>query len=68
MNQEANVTINGVELTSAQSMALRVAVDTFIAEMQELNALGDDEMGIAIARGYRERCGEVRKLIGGGER
>lgn len=67
MRHEASIAINGTTLTNAQSMALRVAVNAFFAEMQKPSALGDDETGVAIAKGYRERCGEIVRMIGGAD-
>jgi hypothetical protein len=57
---EALITINGTTLTTAQSMAVRVAINSFRME------LNDPEMaeGLgAIGRLYDERLIEVEKLI-----
>lgn len=60
---EADVTINGVSLSFGQSMALRVAATNFAMELQEPDALGDDDVGRGIAKGYRERLGEILRLM-----
>jgi hypothetical protein len=60
---EALITIGGVELTEAQSMALRVAITTQVERMAQENVLGDDELGKAMAQGYRDRSSEVLNLI-----
>lgn len=60
---EADVTINGVPLTFGQSMALRVAANNFAMELQDPDALGDDEGGRSITKGYRERLAEVLGLM-----
>lgn len=60
---EPKITINGKPLTSGQSMLVRVAVTSFHTEMQEPNALGDDEHGRAMVKGYRERAKEVLDLL-----
>jgi len=63
MDNEPNITINGKPLTSAQSMLVRVAVTSFHSEMQEPDALGNDEHGRAMVKGYRERAREVLDLL-----
>lgn len=60
---EADITINGKPLSFAQSMALRVAVSSFILQMNEPGALGNDETGLRIAGAYSERLSEVLGLI-----
>ena len=60
---EPQIYLNGFELTDAQSMAVRVAITSFHQEMGESDALGDDEAGRKLAAGYRERLGEVLKLM-----
>lgn len=60
---EPDVTINGTSLTFGQSMALRVAVSTFLMSLSEPDALGDDEAGRGIAAGYKQRLSEIAKLI-----
>ena len=62
---EPHVVINGIALTEGQAMALRVAVSSYLAELADRNALGDDEHGRAIAKAYRARLMEVSKIIGG---
>jgi hypothetical protein len=59
---EAIVTINGVQLTVGQSMALRVAVGSFAQSMQD-NGLGDDAHGKAMAEAYIARIAEIESLI-----
>lgn len=60
---EANITINGVPLSTGQAMAVRVAVGSFYAEMKDPTVLGDDEHGRAMTIGYRERLLEVLRLL-----
>lgn len=59
---EAIVTINGVQLTVGQSMALRVAVGSFLASMRS-NGLGDDPHGKAMAEAYIVRASEIEELM-----
>jgi hypothetical protein len=62
--RESPVTVNGIELTSAQVLALRAALTSLHGDMGSDRALGDDELGRAMARGYRERASEVLALLG----
>lgn len=61
--REPDITINGTPLSFGQAMALRVAASAYLMEMSNPDALGDDEQGRAIAKGYNERLGEVIKLM-----
>jgi len=59
-HREAEIVINGVRLTDAQSMTLRVAVTNFAMELAEpeyLEALGP------IGPLYRERLDELQHII-----
>lgn len=60
---EPRVTINGVVLTTAQSMALRVAACNVQMEMKSKGALGNDGVGESIRHGYSGRIGEVVALM-----
>lgn len=59
---EPKITVNGVPLTEAQAMAMRVAVAHFSMDLSA-NGLGEDETGKAIAAGYLARIVEVNKLM-----
>ena len=48
---EANIVMNGVTLTYSQSMAVRVALESFSADLIN-NGLGEDEIGKQITEGY----------------
>jgi hypothetical protein len=61
---EATIFVNGVRLTDAQSMTVRVALNNLISEMRS-EGLGDDQIGRDIASGYIARGGEVLGLIHG---
>ena len=63
MMREADIIINGMELTTAQAFTLRVAMMSFHNEMAEDGALGDDEGGKALASAYHARAGEIVALI-----
>jgi len=60
---EARIVISGVELNDAQSMALRVAASSYYMEMQDPNALGEDEHGIEMTKLYGARLKEILALI-----
>ena len=60
---EADITINGVVLSFGQSMALRVAVSSFLMSLSEPDALGDDDNGRGIAKGYKASMTEVMAMI-----
>jgi len=60
--KEANIIINGVELTFAQSMTVRVAMNSFVLTLKS-DGFGRDELGIAIRDNYLRNSAEVLKLI-----
>ena len=60
---EPQIYLNGFEVTDAQSMAVRVAITSFHQEMGDADALGDDSHGRQMVKAYRERLGEVLKLM-----
>lgn len=55
--QEPEITINGVQLTSAQAMAVRIAVSSFDADC------GDDKHGKVMAAAYEARLNEVFRIM-----
>lgn len=59
MTTEAMILINGVELTYAQSMTIRVALENFASGLHA-DGLGDDPHGKEITQLYLERIGEIR--------
>jgi len=50
---ESDIIINGTKLTFAQAMTCRVALSSFIWEIDE-NGLGDDEHGKRMVEAYSE--------------
>lgn len=54
---EPDIIINGITLTDAQAMAVRVAISAFAPDC------GDDEHGVAMNRLYRERLREVFRIM-----
>jgi hypothetical protein len=59
---EAKVSIDGKELTGAQTMAIRIALDHFTSVLRE-KGLGLDEHGRAMTAAYLERLEEVRNMM-----
>lgn len=62
MTQEASIIINGKELTVGQSMAVRVALNSFISSLKE-EGIGNDQIGINLTKGYINNSGNVLELI-----
>ena len=60
---EPAMTINGVALTIAQAMTVRVALEAFAADLAE-RGLGDDAHGIAMTEGYLRAIRDIRVLEG----
>ena len=52
---EAEIIIDGKKLTVGESMAVRVALSSFMSDLKA-NGLGDDDMGKALTAGYIENC------------
>lgn len=54
---EPEITINGVKLSNAQAMAVRVAVSSFDADC------GEDAHGLAMSAAYTARLNEVFRIM-----
>jgi len=61
--QEAKITINGMKVSDAMSMTIRVALESFAMELSE-NGLGDDAHGERMVELYLARINEMRPLLG----
>jgi len=61
------VAIGYAALTTGEALTLRVALESFIAEMSKRNALGSDEHGEAMRRGYLDAARKVRDMLLGAE-
>jgi len=59
MPHEPYITINGMRLTSGQSMAVRVAVESFASDLVT-NGLGDDQHGKDMVQGYLRSINDIR--------
>lgn len=60
MQEEAEITVNGVKLTDAQSMTVRVAIDTLANVLAE--GLGDAETKMLADR-YAESLSRIQALL-----
>lgn len=60
---EADITINGIQLSGAESMTVRVAISSMMMDLSAQDALGDDEMGRAIAGGYLKQLHSINRHI-----
>ena len=60
--KEAKIEISDQRLTEGQSMAVRVALQLFVMDLQE-NGLGEDDLGRELVANYLARIGEVNQLI-----
>jgi hypothetical protein len=49
---EATVDVNGHRLSVGEVMTIRVALCSLVSDMQQPNAIGDDDHGKAMAIGY----------------
>lgn len=59
---EATVTINGITLTTAESMTLRVAIASFLTDLSA-NGLGDDEHGKFMKDAYMRTGSMIQQLL-----
>lgn len=60
---EPKITINGILLDDAQSMTIRVALNSFAMRLQEKDALGDDDHGRSMTKAYSQRIDEINSII-----
>jgi hypothetical protein len=63
---EAHITINGMALTDAEATTLRVALNSFLMELeQDTAALGDDMHAVIMRNGYQHYGMRVLRLMHG---
>lgn len=60
--READIQINGWQMTDAQSMTIRCAIESFASTL-EVDGLGDDEQGRAMVGAYMDRIREIRRRL-----
>jgi hypothetical protein len=58
------ITINGQQLSYAETETLRGAVTAFYDEMSDPLHLGDDEHGRTMVAAYRRNCEQILRLLG----
>ena len=62
MQEEANITINGSKLTDAESMTVRVAIDTLANVLAE--GLGEEEgEAVQLTKRYIESLSRIQSLL-----
>lgn len=60
--KEATIVINGIELTKAQAITVRVALENYADELRT-DGLGEDEGGRAICAGYLLAIKGIREAL-----
>lgn len=63
MPTEPAITINGHALTKAEAMTLRVALQSFLMDLNE-HELGNDEHGRAMKAGYMASARSINQKMG----
>lgn len=63
IGDEPHITVNGQPLTTAQAMTVRVALGTYLIDMNNQGALGTDRTGEDIRAGYLTAGAEVMRLM-----
>lgn len=61
--EEPNITINGVRLTPAEAMTVRVALGAFAMDLRCEGSLGDDDHGHAMRDGYLAALRDIIALM-----
>ena len=62
MELEATITINGIKLTNAEAMTVRVAINSFLIGLRD-GHLGDDDVGKSLTTGYTTNGSTVLRLM-----
>lgn len=62
MKDEPRISINGAELSVGQAMTIRVAIESFAADLVD-EGLGDDEHGKKMTDAYLQNIAAIRKLM-----
>jgi len=62
LGAEPSITVNGVVLSQAEAMTLRVALGSFVISLLS-EGLGEDETGLAISQGYKRCADSIHKLM-----
>ena len=62
MRKEPEIIINGVKCTDAMAMTIRVALSSFLVDLEH-EGLGGDAHGMQICSAYQDRIFEIHQLI-----
>ena len=60
MHEEADITINGIRLSDAESMTVRIAIDTFANVLAE--GLGEED-GVSLADRFMTSLSRIQRLL-----
>lgn len=60
--REPQIAINGLALTTAEAMTVRVAIESLATSLMT-DGLGDDEAGIAMVAGYLAAIEKIRQRM-----
>ncbi len=63
MHEEADITINGAKLTDAESMTIRMAIDTLANVLAEGLGLDGDSDAVALAERYMSALTRIQALL-----
>lgn len=63
MQDEAEISINGVKLTDAESMTIRVAIDTLANVLAEGLGLEGDAEAVALTERYMTALTRIQALL-----
>jgi hypothetical protein len=62
-HEEARVVVNGFDLTAAESMTVRVALESLSSSLADEGALGHDEHGEVMRLGYLGNIRSIRRIL-----
>jgi len=60
--EDMKISINGVELTNGQKMTVHVALQDFKRQMSKKHALGEDNRGESIRKGYLDNIQSMEDI------
>lgn len=63
MGPEPNIVVNGVTLSTAEAMTVRVALGSFAITLQE--GFGEDPSSVALVEGYQRCIDRIHHIIHG---
>lgn len=63
MDKEPSIIINGTQLTPAQAMTVRVALESFAGTLTRPESLGKDEHGLYMREAYLRCVKGIREAL-----